>query len=289
MCAFMLNTFASEELKQKWIPDLATMDKFASYCLTEPGSGSDASSLETSAVRDGDHYVMNGTKAFISGGGESDIYLIMSRTGGRGPKGITCIMVEKDTPGLSFGKKEKKMGWNSQPTRQVILEDCRVPVSNRIGEEGQGFNIAMNGLNGGRLSIASCSLGAAQASLEAAIDHMTIRKQFNTLLKDFQYPQFKAAEMATDLVASRLLIRNAARAVDDQSPGYPSLCAMAKLFATERCSKICSGSLQLFGGYGYLKDYPVEQYMRDCRVHEILEGTNEVMRMIVGRDLFSNS
>lgn len=288
MCAWMIDTYGTPEQKTKWVPTLAAMDKLSSYCLTEPGSGSDAASLVTTAKKDGDHYILNGSKSFISGAGATDLYLIMCRTDSHGPKGVSCIMVEKGTPGLSFGKKERKMGWNSQPTRQVILEDCKVPVGNLLGVEGQGFNIAMSGLNGGRINIASCSLGAAQAAMEAARGHMMVRKQFNTLLSDFQFPRFRMADLATELVASRLMVRNAARSLDSRAPGHVELCAMSKLYATETCSKICNGALQMFGGYGYLKDYPVEQFVRDARVHQILEGSSEVMRLIIGRDLFSD-
>ncbi|XP_022239008.1 isobutyryl-CoA dehydrogenase, mitochondrial-like isoform X2 [Limulus polyphemus] len=288
MCAWMIEQFGSEEQKQHWIPSLASMEKFASYCLTEPGSGSDAASLATTARCDGDFYILNGSKAFISGGGDTDLYVIMVRTGSPGPKGISCILVEKDTPGLSFGKKEKKVGWNSQPTRAVILEDCKVPVSNRLGEEGQGFNIAMQGLNGGRINIASCSLGAAQASLELAANHLKVRKQFNKPLAEFQHNQFKLAQMATNLVASRLLVRKAASSLQQNLPDAVSLCSMAKLFATDQCFDIVNQALQMHGGYGYLKDYAVQQYLRDIRVHQILEGTNEIMQLIVSRDILQN-
>lgn len=285
MCAWMVDEFGMEQQRKEWVPQLCSMEKFASYCLTEPGAGSDAVALETTAKRDGEYYIVNGTKAFISGGGESDVYLIMCRTGGVGAKGITCLLVEKGSEGLFFGGKEKKIGWNSQPTRQVILEDCRVPVTNRIGGEGQGFTIAMRGLNGGRINIASCSLGAAQSSVDQVRDYLPVRKAFGKSLSDFQYLQFKLADMATDLVASRLMVRQAASALDQLSPNHVTLCAMAKLFATDKCFDICNQALQMHGGYGYLKDYPVQQYMRDCRVHQILEGTNEVMRLLVSREL----
>lgn len=285
MCAWMIDQFGTEALRETWLPSMATMDKFASYCLTEPGAGSDAGSLITSARKEGDQYVINGSKAFISGSGEADVYVLMCRTGDAGPKGVSCVLVEKDTPGLSFGKKEKKMGWNSHPARIVSFDDCRVPCSNLIGHEGQGFTIAMKGLNGGRVNVASCSLGAAHASIEQARDHMKVRKQFNKPLEDFQYLQFRLAEMGTQLVASRLMVRQAAMALDNTDPHAVALCSMAKLFATEECFKICNDAMQIFGGYGYLKDYPVQQYMRDTRVHCILEGTNEIMRMLVSRDL----
>ncbi|KAI8055125.1 mitochondrial isobutyryl-CoA dehydrogenase [Syncephalis plumigaleata] len=285
MCAWMIDTFGNDEQRQQYLPSLVSMETLASYCLTEPGAGSDAASLATTAVKKGDHYILNGSKAFISGGGNSDIYVIMARTGDAGPKGISAFIVEKDTPGLSFGKKEKKVGWNSQPTRAVIMEDCQVPIKNLLGAEGQGFQFAMKGLDGGRINIASCSLGAAQASLEAALEHTTVRKQFNTTLNQFQYNQFKMAEMATNLNASRLMVREAARLLDEKSASATSNCAMAKLFATDQCFDICNQALQLHGGYGYLKDYRVQQWMRDSRVHQILEGTNEIMRLIVAREL----
>ncbi|XP_074833226.1 isobutyryl-CoA dehydrogenase, mitochondrial isoform X4 [Carettochelys insculpta] len=285
MCAWMIDTFGNEEQRHKFCPSLCSMEKLASYCLTEPGSGSDASSLITSAKRKGNIYILNGSKAFISGGGDTDVYVVMCRTGGAGPKGISCLVLEKGTPGLSFGKKERKVGWNSQPTRAVIFEDCAVPVANRLGAEGQGFTIAMKGLNGGRINIASCSLGAAHASVLLAKDHLTIRKQFGEALANNQYLQFRLAEMATRLVAARLMVRNAARALQEEREDAIALCAMAKLFTTDECFAICNQALQMHGGYGYLKDYAVQQFMRDIRVHQILEGTNEVMRMIVARSL----
>ncbi|XP_060799778.1 isobutyryl-CoA dehydrogenase, mitochondrial [Neoarius graeffei] len=289
MCTWMIDTFGNNEQREKYCPDLCSMEKFASYCLTEPGSGSDAASLLTSAKLQGDHYVLNGSKAFISGGGDTDVYVVMCRTGAKGPKGISCLVVEKGTPGLSFGKKEKKVGWNSQPTRAVIFEDCAVPLTNRLGEEGQGFNIAMRGLNGGRINIASCSLGAAHACVLLARDHIRVRKQFGEPLANSQFLQFKLAEMATRLVASRLLVRQAAVALQENRPDAVSLCSMAKLFATDECFTICNQALQMHGGYGYLKDYAVQQFVRDIRVHQILEGTNEVMRMIISRDLLTES
>ncbi|XP_070345991.1 isobutyryl-CoA dehydrogenase, mitochondrial isoform X1 [Equus asinus] len=285
MCAWIIDTFGNEEQRHKFCPPLCTMEKFASYCLTEPGSGSDAASLLTSAKRQGDHYVLNGSKAFISGAGESDVYVVMCRTGEPGPKGISCIVVEKGTPGLSFGKKEKKVGWNSQPTRAVIFEDCAVPVANRIGDEGQGFLIAMKGLNGGRINVASCSLGAAYASVVLTRDHLNVRKQFGEPLANKQYLQFKLADMATRLVASRLMIRSAAVALQEEREDAVALCSMAKLFATDECFAICNQALQMHGGYGYLKDYAIQQYVRDSRVHQILEGSNEVMRMLISRSL----
>ncbi|XP_028357134.1 isobutyryl-CoA dehydrogenase, mitochondrial isoform X4 [Physeter macrocephalus] len=310
MCAWMIDTFGSEEQRHRFCPPLCTMEKFAAYCLTEPGSGSDAASLLTSAKRRGDHYVLSGSKAFISGGGEADIYVVMCRTGGPGPKGISCIVVEKGTPGLSFGKKERKVGWNSQPTRAVIFEDCAVPVANRIGDEGQGFLIAMKGLNGGRINVASCSLGAAYASVILTRDHLKVRKQFGEPLASNQYLQFKLADMVARLVASRLMIRSAAVALQEGREDAAALCSMAKLFATDECFAvradalclswvtgmwwavrpllercICNQALQMHGGYGYLKDCAVQQYMRDSRVHQILEGSNEVMRILISRSL----
>jgi alkylation response protein AidB-like acyl-CoA dehydrogenase len=259
------------------------MDIIGSYCLTEPGSGSDAASLRTRARRDGDHYVLDGTKAFISGGGASDLYVVMARTGGEGPRGISAIVVEKDTPGLSFGKKERKLGWNSQPTAMVILEGARVPVANRLGEEGQGFSFAMRGLDGGRVNIGACSLGAASACLGLATDYARTRRQFGRPIADFQSLQFRIADMATSLEAARLMVRRAARALDAGDPDATMLCAMAKRFATDTGFAVCNDALQVHGGYGYLKDYPVERFLRDSRVHQILEGTNEIMRLIVAR------
>ncbi|XP_044137940.1 isobutyryl-CoA dehydrogenase, mitochondrial [Bufo gargarizans] len=285
MCVWMIDTFGNDEQRHRFCPSLCTMEKFASYCLTEPGSGSDAASLLTSAKRDGDHYILNGSKAFISGGGDTDVYVVMCRTGGSGSRGISCLVVEKETPGLSFGKKEKKVGWNSQPTRAVIFEDCVVPVTNRLGEEGQGFGIAMRGLNGGRINIASCSLGAAHASVLLSRDHLVVRKQFGEPLANNQYLQFRLAEMATQLVTARLIVRHAARALQEDHNDAATLCAMAKLYATDECFKVCNQALQMHGGYGYLKDYAVQQFVRDIRVHQILEGTNEVMRMIVARNI----
>uniref|UniRef100_A0A8C5MXS0 Isobutyryl-CoA dehydrogenase, mitochondrial n=1 Tax=Leptobrachium leishanense TaxID=445787 RepID=A0A8C5MXS0_9ANUR len=271
MCVWMIDTFGNDEQRHEFCPPLCSMDRFASYCLTEPGSGSDAASLTTSAKRDGDNYILNGSKAFISGGGETDVYVVMCRTGGSGARGISCILVEKGTPGLSFGKKERKVGWNSQPTRAVILEDCVVPVANRLGAEGQGFGIAMRGLNGGRINIASCSLGAAHASVLLARDHLSVRKQFGEPLANNQYLQFRLAEMATGLVTARLIVRHAAQALQEDRGDAATVCAMAKLYATEECFKVCNEALQMHGGYGYLKDYAVQQYVRDIRVHQILE------------------
>jgi alkylation response protein AidB-like acyl-CoA dehydrogenase len=286
MASWMIDRFGNDEQRKRLLPNLATMEKIASYCLTEPGAGSDAANLKTKAVRDGDHYVLNGSKAFISGAGVSDVYTCMVRTGEDGPKGISCLVVEKGTPGLSFGKKERKMGWNSQPTAQVIFEDCRVPVANRIGAEGEGFRIAMMGLDGGRINIGACSVGTARAALEEAVAYTKDRKQFGKPIAEFQASQFKLADMATELEASRLMIRNAAAALDRRDPRATMLCAMAKRFASDTGSKIANDALQLHGGYGYLKDFPAERHVRDLRAHQILEGTNEIMRVIIAREMF---
>ena len=285
MAASMIDQFGDAAQRRRWLPGLATMEIFASYCLTEPDSGSDAVSLKTRAVRDADHYVLNGTKAFISGGGRSDIYVAMVRTGEAGPRGISCVVVENGTKGLSFGAQERKLGWNSQPTAMVIFEDCRVPVTNRIGAEGEGFKIAMMGLDGGRLNIGACSLGGARAALELAVDHVKTRRQFDRPLADFQAVQWKLADMATELEAARLMIRQAAARLDGAHPEATMLCAMAKRFATDAGFAICNEALQLHGGYGYLKDVPIERFLRDLRVHQILEGTNEIMRVIIARRL----
>jgi alkylation response protein AidB-like acyl-CoA dehydrogenase len=285
MASWMIDRFGGEEQRKRFLPKLTTMEKIASYCLTEPGAGSDAANLKTRAVKDGDHYVLNGSKAFISGAGVSDIYVCMVRTGEDGPKGVSCLVVEKGTKGLSFGKKERKMGWNSQPTAQVIFEDCRVPISNRIGAEGEGFRIAMMGLDGGRINIGACSVGTARAALEEAEAYARDRKQFGKAIADFQASQFKLADMATELEASRLMIRRAADALDKKLPRATMLCAMAKRFATDTGFKIANDALQLHGGYGYLKDFPAERHVRDLRVHQILEGTNEIMRVIIAREM----
>ena len=288
MNAWMIDGFGSQAQRRQFLPKLCTMEHFSSYCLTEPGSGSDAASLKTRAVREGDHYVVNGTKAFISGGGVSDLYVCMVRTGEEGPNGISCLVVEKGTPGLSFGAQEKKLGWKSQPTAMVVFEDCRVPVANRIGEEGQGFRIAMAGLDGGRLNIAACSIGGAQFCLDRTVEYMRERKQFGTRLADFQALQFRIADHATELEAARLMVRRAALAVGNREAGATRLAAMAKRFATDAGFEAVNGCLQLHGGYGYLRDHPIERVLRDVRVHQILEGTNEVMRVIIGRDLLGN-
>jgi alkylation response protein AidB-like acyl-CoA dehydrogenase len=285
MASWMIDRFGNEAQRKRFLPQMTTMEKITSYCLTEPGSGSDAASLKTKALRDGDHYVLNGSKAFISGAGISDVYVCMVRTGDDGPKGISCLVVEKGTPGLSFGKKERKLGWNSQPTAQVIFDDCRVPVANRIGAEGEGFRIAMSGLDGGRINIGACSVGTARSALEEALSYSKERKQFGRAIADFQASQFKLADMATELEASRLMIRNAAAALDRNDGRATMLCAMAKRFATDAGFRIANEALQLHGGYGYLKDFPAERHLRDLRVHQILEGTNEIMRVIVAREL----
>lgn len=285
MASWMIDRFGNDEQRRRWLPKLARMDLIASYCLTEPGAGSDAANLKTRAVRDGDDYVLNGGKAFISGAGVSDIYVCMVRTGVDGPKGVSCIVVEKGTKGLSFGKNERKMGWRSQPTANVNFEDCRVPAGNRIGAEGEGFRIAMMGLDGGRINIGACSLGAARASLWQAQKYVVERKQFGKQIGEFQATQFKLADMATDLEASRLMIWNAAAALDRRDPRATMLCAMAKRFASDNASKIANDALQLHGGYGYLKDFPLERHVRDLRVHQILEGTNEIMRVIIAREM----
>ncbi len=285
MAAWMIDTFGGDDLKERYLPDLVSMDKIASYCLTEPGSGSDAAALKTTARLDGDHYVLNGTKQFISGSGVNDVYVVMVRTGDHKSKGVSCVVVDKDTPGLSFGAPEKKLGWNASPTAQVIFEDCRVPVANRVGAEGAGFSFAMAGLDGGRLNIGACSLGGAQRCLDEAIAYTKDRQQFGQPIAEFQNTQFMLADMATDLEAARALLYLAAGKVSANAPDKSRFSAMAKRLATDNGSKIVNDALQLFGGYGYLKDYPIERFWRDLRVHSILEGTNQVMRMIVGRDL----
>ena len=288
MAAWMIDTYGSEVARRKFLPRLTTMEHFASYCLTEPGSGSDAASLTTKARRDGDSYVLDGTKAFISGGGVSDIYVVMARTGEGGPRGISCIVVEKGTPGLSYGAQEKKLGWKSQPTSMVMFENCRVPVDNLIGKEGEGFRIAMAGLDGGRLNIGACSLGGAQFCLDRTVDYMKERKQFGSRLADFQALQFRVADYATDIDAARLLLHRAAVAVGEKEPAATTLAAKAKRLATDTGFEVVNGCLQLHGGYGYLNDHPIERVLRDVRVHQILEGTNEIMRMIVGRSMLGN-
>jgi len=286
MASWMIDRFASEDLRARYLPRLTTMELIASYCLTEPGSGSDAVSMRTTAKKDGDHYVLNGSKAFISGAGVSDVYVVMARTGGDGAKGVSTFVVEKGQEGLSFGANERKMGWNAQPTAQVNFDNVRVHESNRVGQEGEGFRFAMMGLDGGRLNIASCSLGGAAFALDTAKAYMETRNQFGKALKDFQALQFKLADMATELEAARLMVRRAADALDKRDPQATKLCAMAKRFATDAGFSVANDALQLHGGYGYLQDYPLERIVRDLRVHQILEGTNEIMRVIISREMF---
>lgn len=285
MCAWMIDRYGDEAQRQAFLPKLCTMEHLASYCLTEPGAGSDAAALKTKAVRDGDHYVLDGQKQFISGAGVSDVYVVMVRTGEPGPAGISTLVVEKGTPGLSFGANEKKMGWNAQPTAAVIFENCRVPVANRLGPEGIGFKIAMAGLDGGRLNIGACSLGGAQGALDKSIAYAGERKAFGARIADFQALQFKLADMATELEAARSLLWRAAASLDAKTPDATKLCAMAKRVATDTGFAVANDALQIHGGYGYLADYGIEKIVRDLRVHQILEGTNEVMRMIVARGL----
>ncbi len=285
MAAWMIDRFGSAAVKDKYLPDLVTMDRLASYCLTEPGSGSDAAALKTRAVRDGDDWIVTGSKQFISGAGENEVYVTMVRTGEDGPKGISCLVIEKDMPGVSFGANEKKLGWHSQPTRQVIFDGVRVPGANMVGGEGEGFRIAMMGLDGGRLNIGACSLGGAQRCLDEAIAYTRDRKQFGKPIADFQNTQFMLADMATEVEAARALLYIAAAKVTANAPDKTKFAAMAKRLATDTGSSVVDRALQLHGGYGYLQDYPIERFWRDLRVHSILEGTNQVMRMIVGREL----
>ena len=285
MATWMIDSFGSDDLRGRYVPRLTTMELIASYCLTEPGSGSDAAGLRTTAKRDGDHWVLNGSKAFISGAGTSDVYVVMARTGADGPKGISTFVVEKEAPGLSFGAQEKKMGWNSQPTAIVAFDDCRIPAANLLGKEGDGFRYAMMGLDGGRLNIAACSLGGARLALETTQAYVTTRKQFGKSLADFQNTQFKLADMATQLEACRLMVLRGAWAIDTNHPEKTKWCAMAKRMTTDACFQIADEALQLHGGYGYLKDYPLERIVRDLRVHRILEGTNEIMRVITAREM----
>ncbi len=285
MAAWMIDCFGSAELKARYLPQLVGMDKMASYCLTEPGSGSDAAALKTTARLDGDDYVVNGTKQFISGAGVNDVYVTMVRTGAEGAKGISCLVIEKDMEGVSFGAPERKLGWNASPTAQVIFDNVRVPAVNRVGAEGDGFRFAMAGLDGGRINIGACSLGGAQRCLDESIKYTKDRQQFGQPIAEFQNTQFMLADMATDLEAARAFLYMAAAKVSANTPDKSRFSAMAKRLATDSGSKIVNDALQLFGGYGYLKDYPIERFWRDLRVHSILEGTNQVMRMIVGRDL----
>jgi len=286
MCAWMIDTYGTAEQRKSWVPRLASMELIASYCLTEPGAGSDAAALRTKAVRDGDHYVLDGVKQFISGAGVSDVYVVMARTGSDGPRGISAFIVEKDTPGLSFGANEEKMGWHAQPTAQVILEGVRVHADAMLGGadgEGSGFGIAMNGLNGGRLNIAACSLGGGQAAYDKAASYLVDRQAFGGALIDEPTIRFALADMATALQTSRLMLWRAAEALDNDEADKVTLCAMAKLYVTDSCYDVADKSLQLLGGYGYLREYGVEKIVRDLRVHRILEGTNEIMRVVIGR------
>lgn len=285
MVAWMIDHYGDETQRARWLPALCSMEFLGSYCLTEPGAGSDASALRTRAEHDGDHYVLTGVKQFISGAGASEVYIVMARTGGAGPHGISAFAVQRDDPGLSFGPDEKKMGWNAQPTRQVILDGVRVPADRRLGAEGDGFRIAMHGLNGGRLGIAACSLGGAQSALHRSLTYLRDREAFGAPLLDAQALQFKLADMATELTAARALVRQAADALDRRLPQAAQLCAMAKRFATDTGYAVADRALQLHGGYGYLSEYGIEKIVRDLRVHQILEGTNEIMRLIVAREL----
>jgi alkylation response protein AidB-like acyl-CoA dehydrogenase len=285
MATSMIGKYCSQSVIDEWCPDLVMGAKLASYCLTEPGAGSDAASLRTSATLDGDEYVINGSKVFISGAGETDVLVVMLRTGDAGPKGISALLVPADADGISYGKKEDKMGWNAQPTRMVTFDNVRVPVVNRLGVEGQGFAIAMEGLDGGRINIATCSVGTAQQALEEAAAYVQERRQFNSAIADFQATQFKLADMLTELVAARQMVRLAASKLDNGDSQATTYCAMAKRFATDVGFNVCNDALQLFGGYGYIKEYPLERHVRDTRVHQILEGTNEIMRVIVSRRL----
>ena len=285
MCSWMIDRFASEEMRKEWLPQLTSMEFLSSYCLTEPGAGSDAGGLKTRAVKDGGDYVLSGAKQFISGAGVSDVYVVMARTGQDGPKGVSTFIVTKDDKGVSFGANEKKMGWNSQPTRQVIFEDVRIPASRRVGAEGDGFRFAMAGLDGGRLNIAACSLGGMQDALNRALTYVKERKQFGQAIADFQATQFKLADMETETQAARAMLYSAAQELDAKTPQATRWCAMAKRFVTDTGFKVANDALQLHGGYGYLSDYGVERIVRDLRVHQILEGTNEVMRVIISRDM----
>lgn len=289
MVAAAIDGFASESLRQQWLPALCSMEKMASYCLTEPNAGSDAAHLATKAVKDGEHYVLTGSKSFISGASATDVYLVMARTGEAGPKGISAFLIPADAQGLSFGKLEEKMGWNAQPTAMVLLDGVRVHESQRVGAEGEGFRIAMKALDGGRISIASCSLGGARFALDQAQQQILTRHQFGKPLSDFQAIRFKLADMATHLEASRLMVHRAAQAMDEKNPEATKLSAMAKRFATDTCFQIADEALQMFGGYGYLKEYPLERVVRDLRVHRILEGTNEIMRVVISREMLKGN
>ncbi|MFS8036504.1 isobutyryl-CoA dehydrogenase [Xanthobacter sp. AM11] len=287
MATWMIDRFGDDDQRRAWVPRLASMEHFASYCLTEPGAGSDAAALKTKAVRNGDHYVVDGQKQFISGAGSADVYVVMVRTGGEGPKGISTLVIPGDAPGLCFGANEKKMGWNVQPTRAVTFEGVRVPVENRLGAEGDGFRIAMAGLDGGRLNIGACSLGGAQAALDKALAYMRERRAFGKRLDEFQALQFRLADMATQLEVARTFLWRAAAALDAKTADATQLCAMAKRFATDAGFDVANDALQLHGGYGYLADYGIEKIVRDLRVHQILEGSNEIMRLIISRALIA--
>ena len=289
MVTWMIGSFGQQSVIDQWVSELVTGEKLGSYCLTEPGSGSDAASLRTSAKKDGDEYVLNGSKMFISGAGETDVLVVMARTGEDGPKGISAFAVPADAKGVIYGKAEDKMGWNAQPTRLVTFEDVRIPAENLLGKEGEGFKFAMMGLDGGRINIAVCSVGTAQAALNTAKAYMQERTQFGKPLAAFQALQFKLADMATELVAARQMVRLAASKVDNNDADKTTYCAMAKQFATDVGFKVCNDALQLHGGYGYIKEYPLERHVRDVRVHQILEGTNEVMRMIIGRRILADN
>jgi alkylation response protein AidB-like acyl-CoA dehydrogenase len=288
MCAWMIDRYGSDALKARLLPDMCAMTTIASYCLTEPGSGSDAAALRTRAAKTDDSYVLTGSKAFISGGNYSDLYVVMCRTGGDGPRGISAVVVPSPNPGLSFGANEKKMGWKAQPTAQVQFDACPVPLDNLVGEEGQGFRYAMAGLDGGRLNIAACALGGAQSALDKAVAYMKERKAFGSRLADFQALQFKVADMETELQAARIFLHQAAWKLDNKTPDASKYCAMAKRFVTDVAFDVANSALQLHGGYGYLADYGIEKIVRDLRVHQILEGTNEIMRMIVARQIFAD-
>ena len=289
MVTWMIDSHGSDNIKDKYIKKLSSMEMMSSYCLTESGSGSDAAALKTTVSKKGNsHYLLNGSKSFISGGPTSDLFLVMCRTGGEGAEGVSCLLVEKGSKGLSFGKQEKKMGWNSQHTSMVNFDNCEIPIENIVGNEGDGFKIAMKGLDGGRVNIAACSLGGARAALENSLTYSAERKQFGKSIDQFQVTQFKLADMATELEASRLMVLRAATSLDTKDPHATKYCAMAKRFATDICSDICNVALQIHGGYGYLKDFPLERLVRDLRVHQILEGTNEIMRVIISRKLKQN-
>ncbi len=287
MATWMIASWGRNSVKDAWCPSLVTGEKLASYCLTEPGSGSDAASLSTSAKKDGDHYIINGSKVFISGAGSTDILVVMVRTGEAGSKGISALAIPADLDGIIYGKAEEKLGWNAQPTRQITFDNVKVPVENLLGSEGEGFSMAMKGLDGGRINIATCSIGTAQQALNVAMEYMKEREQFGKPIAAFQGLQFKLADMATELVAARQLVRLAAYKLDKNDPEKTAYCAMAKRFATDVGFQVCDAALQIHGGYGYIKEYPLERHFRDVRVHQILEGTNEIMRVIIARRLLT--